>query len=207
MKTNVFLVGKGESIWDHLTHNFPERISDQSNGDIACDSYNKYLTDVEMLSYLGVDFYRFSVAWTRIMPTGLPNTINQNGIDHYNKLIDALLANGITPLVTIYHWDLPQYLQNIGGWVNPRTANYFLDYAKILFENFGDRVKIWTTFNEPTLICRHGYGGGLAPALESSGVAHYQCAHNLLKAHAKVYHLYNEKYRSLQQGVYATYKI
>lgn len=196
----MLLIGKGESIWDYMTHTFPEKIYDQSNGDVACDSYNKYLTDVEMLSNLGVDFYRFSISWTRIMPNGLPNAINQKGIDYYNKLIDALLEKEITPVITIYHWDLPQHLQKIGGWVNPRMGNIFADYAKILFENFGDRVKTWITFNEPTLICRHGYGGSMAPSLESSGIAHYQCAHNLLIAHAKAYHLYNEEYRSIQQG-------
>lgn len=198
----MFLVGKGESIWDYMTHTFPEQIFDHSNGDIACDSYNKYLTDVEMLSYLGVDFYRFSISWPRIMPNGLPNAINQKGIDYYNRLIDALLENGIAPVITMYHWDLPQHLQLIGGWVNHKMVHFFADYSRILFKNFGDRVKTWITFNEPTLICKHGYGDSMAPSLASSGIAHYQCAHNLLKAHAKVYHLYNEEYRSLQQGMF-----
>lgn len=134
------------------------------------------------------------------MPKGLPNVVNQKGIDFYNNLIDALLAKGITPMITMYHWDLPQYLQNIGGWVNPRMDNIFRDYAKVLFDNFGDRVKTWTTFNEPTLICRHGYSGWLAPAIPSSGIADYQCSHNVLRAHAKAYRLYDEEYRATQQG-------
>lgn len=183
-----------------MTHYFPEKISDNSSGDIACDSYHKYKRDVEMLVELGVDFYRFSISWARIMPNGLANDINQNGIDYYNNLIDALLQKNITPMVTMYHWDLPQYLQNIGGWVNPRMVNAFRDYARVLYDNFGDRVKLWTTFNEPTLICRHGYAGNLAPHLGMSGLVDYQCSHNLLKAHAKAYHLYNDEYRTAQQG-------
>lgn len=153
-----------------------------------------------MLSYLDVDFYRFSISWTRIMPNGFANVINQKGIDYYNNVIDALIAKGIQPVVTIYHWDLPQYLQNIGGLTNPRIVNIFRDYARVLFDNFGDRVKIWTTFNEPTLICQFGYGNRMAPVIDSSGLGQYQCTHNLLKAHAQVYHLYNDEYRSAQQG-------
>lgn len=195
----IFL-GKGENIWDRMTHNFPEKIIGGSNGDVACDSYHKYLTDIEMLSYLGVDFYRFSISWARILPNGLPHIINEKGIEYYNNVIDAALAKGIKPMVTMYHWELPQYLQNIGGWVNPKLVDIFAEYSRILFDNFGDRVKIWTTINEPTLICRHGYNGWMAPAIESSGLGHYQCSHNILKAHAKVYHLYNNEYRSSQKG-------
>lgn len=153
-----------------------------------------------MLVDLGVDYYRFSISWTRIMPNGLPNTINQKGIDYYNNLIDALQNSGIEPMVTIYHWDLPQKLQNIGGWVNPKISDMFKDYARVLFENYGDRVKVWTTFNEPAVVCKLGYGGSFAPGLEMSGLADYQCSHNLLKAHAKVYHMYNEEYRPSQKG-------
>lgn len=202
-----FYTGKGENIWDHLTHNFNEQVLDGSNGDVACDSYHNYLRDAEMVAELGASFYRFSISWARIMPDGLVNNINKVGLDYYDNLINALLQNGVEPMVTMYHWDLPQSLQNIGGWVNPKIVDIFRDYAKVLFENYGDRVKVWTTFNEPGVICKLGYGGSFAPRLEMSGLADYQCSHNLLKAHASVYHLYNDQYRSLQQGIYCIHII
>lgn len=154
-----------------------------------------------MLAELGVNYYRFSISWARIMPSGLPNEINQKGIDYYDNLVNALLAKGIKPMVTMYHWDLPQRLQDIGGWANPRIVNIFRDYARVLFDSLGDRVTLWTTFNEPKQVCQSSYGGQGAPSLGSSGLADYQCAHNLLKAHAKAYHLYNEEYRATQKGL------
>lgn len=201
MSSNIALLGKGESIWDHLTHAHPDFIADLSNGDVACDSYNKYNEDIELLNDLGVDFYRFSLSWTRILPNGFSNKINQNGIDYYNKLINTLIDNNIQPLVTLYHFDLPQNLQNIGGWTNSKMIKYFTDYAEVAFKNFGDRVKYWSTLNEPSSICRVGYGdNGNAPALRSSGLAEYQCAHNVIKSHASVYHLFNNDYKSILNG-------
>lgn len=155
-----------------------------------------------MLSELGVDFYRFSISWTRILPSGLSNNINQKGIEYYDKLIDELLKNDIQPMITMYHWDLPQNLQNLGGWANPKIVDLFRDYARVLFDNYGDRVKVWSTFNEPAVVCKSGYGGSFAPGLGMSGLADYQCSHNILKAHANVYHMYNDEYRSSQKGEY-----
>lgn len=153
-----------------------------------------------MLENLGADFYRFSLSWPRILPNGV-NKINQKGIDYYNKLINALLAKGIKPMVTIYHWDLPQYLQNIGGWTNPKMIDYFANFARIVFEQFGDRVPYWTTFNEPIIFCLLGYGGAVsAPVINSSGIADYLCLHHVLKAHAKVYHIYDEEFRPQYNG-------
>lgn len=193
--------GKGESNWDRLTHTNPEAIADQSNGDIACDTYSKTKQDVQLLKFLGVDFYRFSISWTRILPNGKTDYINPDGIRYYSDLIDELLANNITPMVTMYHWDLPQTLEEEGGWTNLALVDYFTEYANILFERFGDRVKTWITFNEASHICHFGYGGDLIAPMLKDKVAAYQCGKTVILAHAKVYHLYNERYREVQKGV------
>ncbi|XP_069695524.1 myrosinase 1-like isoform X1 [Periplaneta americana] len=193
--------GKGENIWDWMTHNHPETISDNSNGDVAADSYHLYKEDVRLLKELGVHFYRFSISWSRILPTGHANKVNQAGIDYYNNLINELIANDIEPLVTMFHWDLPQPLQNLGGWTNPILANYFEDYAHILFTNFGDRVKMWITINEPTTIV-FGYclAVGMAPNVLTPGHGQYLAMHTLLLSHARAYKLYNREFREKQQG-------
>lgn len=198
---SIVPAGKGENIWDHLVHNYPYFISDMSNGDVACDSYHRYLEDIELLKDLKVNFYRFSISWARILPNGLTNSYNEKGIEYYGKVIDELVKNGITPMVTLFHWDLPQHLQQIGGWANPKIVKYFTEYARIIFDKFADRVPIWTTFNEPAQVCKQGYGGtDKAPVLNSNGLADYQCNHNLLKSHASVYHLYDNNYRSKYNG-------
>lgn len=123
------------------------------------------------------------------------------GIAYYNTLINRLLEEGIEPLVTMYHWDLPQYIQDLGGWTNPMVADYFRVYADVLFQHFGDRVKRWITLNEPSVFCNEGYGnGGMAPGIRSSGVGDYLCAHHALLANAAAYRLYKEKYFATQGG-------
>ncbi|XP_049939127.1 myrosinase 1-like [Schistocerca serialis cubense] len=193
--------GKGENIFDHMFHTTPNLTTDGTNGDVACDSYHKYETDIELAKNMSVDVYRLSIAWARILPTGDINNINQEGIDYYNNVIDGLLANDIEPVITMFHWDLPQKLQDIGGWPNPRLADYFVEYARVLYENYGDRVKWWQTFNEPASFVA-GYSGNtaIAPAINSSGVGDYMAAYTLLKAHAAAYRLYDEQYRATQQG-------
>ncbi|KAL0895053.1 hypothetical protein ABMA27_013519 [Loxostege sticticalis] len=193
--------GKSENIWDHDTHQIPNLIADESTGDVADDSYHLYKRDVEMVRELGLDYYRFSLSWTRLLPTSFPDQINQAGVDYYNNLINELLKYNIKPMVTLFHWDLPQKLQEMGGWTNPHAVDWYGDYARIAFELFGDRVKHWITMNEPTQICYFGYGLDLlAPRLNIPGLGEYHCSKYLLLAHARAYHIYNEEFRASQEG-------
>ncbi|XP_047122107.1 myrosinase 1-like [Schistocerca piceifrons] len=191
--------GKGESIQDYFFHNYPEYTTGDT-GDVACDSYHRYQEDVQMLKALNADVYRFSISWPRVLPTGDVDVINQPGIDYYNNLINELLANGIQPVVTMYHFDLPQALQYIGGWPNEMLADYFVQYARILFQNFGDRVKWWITFNEPAVFVNGYAAEGIAPSQPASGIGDYLATHTVIEAHARVWHLYDEEFRASQNG-------
>ncbi|RZC93441.1 hypothetical protein C5167_026051 [Papaver somniferum] len=152
--------GRGESIWDVFARK-EGKIVDGSNGDIAADQYHRYKEDVELMSKLGFDAYRFSVSWPRIFPDGLGTKVNEEGIAYYNNLIDALLDKGMQPYLTLYHWDLPNYLQeSIGGWLSDEIVKYFAIYAETCFANFGDRVKHWITLNELCSTSVHGYDVG-----------------------------------------------
>ncbi|XP_035433262.2 myrosinase 1 [Spodoptera frugiperda] len=194
--------GKGENIWDYLVHNNPDAIADRSTGDVACDSYHKYKRDVEMMRELGIDSYRFSISWSRILPTGFPNQINEAGIQYYNNLISELLKYNIDPIITLYHWDLPQALQDLGGWLNPLIVDWFEDYVHVVYENFSDRVKSFITINEPAQVCYEGYGVATkAPLMNVSGIGEYVCARHIALAHAKAYHLYNDVYKPQYGGV------
>lgn len=154
-----------------------------------------------MLQSLGVDFYRFSISWPRLLPTGFSNNINKDGVAYYNNLINALIARNVTPMATLYHWDLPQRLQDLGGWSNPHIVEYFSDYARTAFNLFADRVSIWTTFNEPMQTCLEGYGlANRAPALNHHGIGEYLCTHYLLLSHARAYHIYDKEFRPKYKG-------
>lgn len=182
--------GRGESIWDRFCR-IPGNIADGSSGDIACDHYHLYEQDVELMKYLGLKSYRFSIAWPRIFPdgTGKPN---ERGMDFYQKLVDLLLKNGIMPAVTLYHWDLPQKLQDIGGWANRQVTDYFEQYARYVFSKLGDRVPLWITLNEP--FCSAFVGnwiGRHAPGLRDYKTS-LLVAHNLLLAHGKAVKAYRE---------------
>ncbi|CAH0697039.1 unnamed protein product [Spodoptera exigua] len=193
--------GKGESIWDRLVHTNPTVIQDLTNGDVAADSYHNYKRDVEMMRELGLDAYRFSLSWPRILPTGMANEVNPAGLAYYNNLIDEMLKYNITPMVTLYHWDLPQKLQDLGGFMNPLFVDWYEDYARIVFENFGDRVKLFITFNEPREICFEGLEDmNKAPLLNTTGIGVYLCAKHLVLANARAYHLYNNDFKPTQGG-------
>ena len=193
--------GKGPSVWDTFSQK-PGNIPGNNNGNVACDSYHRLDEDLYMLMALKVKSYRFSLSWSRIFPNGHHASLNQNGVDYYNRLINGLVAQKITPMVTIYHWDLPQALQNINGWDNASMIETFNDFCDFCFATFGDRVKFWVTFNQPHTIAWSGYGlGQVPPNVKNPGDAPYRVAHNLLKAHAKAYHTYDDKYRKSQGGL------
>jgi beta-glucosidase len=147
--------GRGTSVWDTFSHT-PGRVRDGDTGDVACDHYHRYPEDVALMAHLGVGAYRFSVAWPRVQPTGA-GPANSAGLDFYDRLVDALLDRNIDPLVTLFHWDLPQPLEDAGGWLNRDTSARFGEYAELVAERLGDRVKLWITLNEPVVVTSLGY--------------------------------------------------
>lgn len=174
--------GKGESIWDRFCRR-PGAIIDKSSGDIACDHFHLYPRDIEVMKDLKLDAYRFSVAWARVQPDG-SGLAHAKGLDFYNRLVDALLAQDIKPFLTLYHWDLPQALQDKGGWYNRDTAHHFADYADLVSRALGDRIKHWTTLNEPWTFCWSGHATGEdAPGLADGAQGGLTASHHALLAH------------------------
>jgi len=148
-----------------------------------------------------VDFYRFSISWSRILPLGTTEKVNQAGIEYYNSLINSLIQHEITPVITMHHWDMPMPLQNAGGWVNEEMIEHFGNFARVLYKNFGERVKQWFTFNEAWVICVMGYGDGFfAPGIKEISETPYVCIHTILKAHARAYRIYEEEFKDKQKG-------
>lgn len=173
--------GRGESIWDRFSHT-PGKIANGDTGDIACDHYHRYEEDISLMRQLGLKAYRFSSSWPRVLPSGR-GRINPKGLDFYDRLVDRLCGANIEPLLTLHHWDLPQALQDEGGWDNRNTSHAFADYAALMVKRLGDRVKYWTTFNEPSVITNIGFlTGEHAPGIQDPRMA-YQVAHHLLVAH------------------------
>jgi len=173
--------GKGESIWDRFSHT-PGKIENGDTGDVACDHYNRYQQDVDLMASLGIPAYRFSISWPRILPQGT-GKINQAGLDFYSALVDALLAAEIEPYITLYHWDLPQALQDLGGWPLRDTAKAFAEYTHVITQHLGDRVQNWMTLNEPHVSAFIGYlEGRHAPGHQDLDEM-VAASHHLLLAH------------------------
>uniref|UniRef100_A0A8B9L8P7 Cytosolic beta-glucosidase n=1 Tax=Astyanax mexicanus TaxID=7994 RepID=A0A8B9L8P7_ASTMX len=195
--------GKGMSIWDVFAHR-KGKVFLNETGDAACEGYYKVKDDVSLMKDLNLNHYVFSISWPRIIPTGIrTDHVNEKGIRYYDALIDQLLENKITPIVTLYHWDLPQLLQEkYGGWQNISMVNYFNEYANLCFERFGNRVKHWITFNNPWSVAVEGYETGEhAPGIKLRGTGAYRAAHHIIKAHAKVWHTYDSQWRNKQNGM------
>ncbi len=180
--------GAGPSIWQRFAHT-PGMMSNGDTGDVACDHYNRMPADVALMKQLGLQAYRFSVSWSRVMPEG-KGRVNQKGLDFYSRLVDTLLENGIEPLATLYHWDLPAALDDRGGWLNPDIADWFADYATVMFNKLDGRVKKWATHNEPWVVTDGGYlHGALAPGHRSKFEAPI-ASHHLLRSHGKAVQAY-----------------
>lgn len=165
--------GKGESIWDRFSH-LPGNIKDGSNGDVVCDFYHHYEEDIKLLKKLGIPYFRLSISWARIFPDGF-GTINRKGLEFYRNVLKCLRANGIKAFINLYHWDLPQKLEDRGGWANPEIVGWYENYANTLFAEFGDLVDRWITMNEPFLVAFMFCNNDVSKALAA--------VHNLLLAH------------------------
>lgn len=174
--------GAGPSIWQRFTHS-PGLTTNGDTGDVACDHYRRYEGDVALMAELGLNAYRFSISWSRVLPDGT-GRVNAKGLGFYERLVDALLERGIQPTATLYHWDLPEALDNRGGWLNRDIADWFADYARVCYKALGDRVPMWSTLNEPWVVTDGGYlFGVLAPGhrnLYEAPIA----THNTMRAHA-----------------------
>jgi beta-glucosidase len=180
--------GAGASIWHRFAHT-PGRVTDGDHGDVACDHYRRYASDVDLMHELGMQAYRFSIAWGRVLPEGT-GRVNAAGLGFYERLVDRLLEKGIQPMATLYHWDLPAALDDKGGWLNRDIASWFAEYADLMFRKLDDRVRYWCTLNEPWVVTDGGYlHGVLAPGHRSA----YEAAlasHNLMRAHGAAVQAY-----------------
>lgn len=191
--------GKGQSIWDTFSHS-PGKVFNGDTGDTACDHYHRYEADMRLMKELGIQAYHFSTAWTRIQAEGR-GSANQSGLDFYSRLVDAILEQGMTPWLTLFHWDLPQALQDRGGWTNRDTAKYFADYADIMFRSLGDRVPMWLTHNEPWVAAYLGYGIGIhAPGIMDWKQA-VNATHTILLSHGLAAQTFRTHSRSAKIGL------
>ena len=190
--------GRTDSIWDAFSR-VPGAVADGHDGMVACDHYHRYAEDVALMGKLGLDSYRFSTSWARIRPDGGP--VNQKGMDFYSRLVDELLAQGITPWLTLYHWDLPQALEVEGGWTNRDTAEKFAEYALDVYRALGDRVPVWTTLNEPWCASYLSYTGGEHAPGRQSPAAGVAAMHHLLLAHGLAVRALRSEREDLNLGI------
>ena len=191
--------GKGPSVWDAFC-TIPGRTHKGESAQVTCDHYHRYKEDIQLMKAMGLKVYRFSISWSRIMPTGR-GKINEEGIKFYSDLVDECLANGIEPWAALNHFDLPLALEfELDGWTNPQVQDLFADYAEVCFQRLGDRIKTWITFNEAWVVAMLCYGLGIFAPGKTSNSLPYQAGHNLLLAHAKAYRVYDEKFRPTQKG-------
>ena len=177
--------GKGESIWDRFAHTVG-KVKGEATGDVACDQYHLFPQDIALMKRLNLKSYRFSISWARVQPTGT-GAVNQKGLDHYKRLTDALIDAGIRPFCTIYHWDLPQGLEDRGGWPNRDLAGYYAEYAGILAKNLGDRITVWAPFNMPWTFTYLGYGLGVFPPCRSNYEDFLKAAHTVNLAQGEAF--------------------
>lgn len=189
--------GKGESIWDRFSHS-PGRIWDNDTGDIACDHYRRYREDVELMASIGLNTYRFSISWPRIFPAG-GGRPNDQGLDFYRRLVDTLQQHGIKAAATLYHWDLPQALQDKDGWSNRDTARYFAEYAAYIFEKLDLPVDLWITLNEPWVVAYLGHAFGVHAPGDTDFSTALQVGHNLLLGHGLAVKAFREAKRGSEQ--------
>ncbi|HET8741627.1 MAG TPA: GH1 family beta-glucosidase [Gaiella sp.] len=191
--------GRGESIWDRFTA-LPGRIVNGDTGLVACDSYHRFREDVALMRELGLDAYRFSIAWPRVLPDGR-GAVNAAGLDFYDRLVDELLAAGVAPFVTLYHWDLPQALEDRGGWPARETVDAFAEYVEVVVSRLGDRVSRWITHNEPWVVSWLGYGRGEhAPGRRSDRDA-LAAAHHVLLSHGRAVEVIRRERPLAQVGI------
>jgi beta-glucosidase len=175
--------GRGESIWDRFTA-LPGKIVNGDDGSVACDSYHRYRSDVRLMRELGLDAYRFSIAWPRVLPEGR-GRVNEPGLDFYDRFVDELLANGVEPYATLYHWDLPQALEDRGGWPVRETVEAFVEYTEVVAARLGDRVRHWITQNEPWVVAWLGYASGQNAPGRTSEADAVAAGHHVLLAHGR----------------------
>jgi beta-glucosidase len=187
---SVHADGRGESIWDRFCQT-PGRVHNGDTGEVACDHYRRYRDDLDLMAGLGLELYRFSISWPRVQPDGKGRP-NRAGLDFYRRLVDGLLERGIEPMPTLYHWDLPQALQDEGGWEQRDTAERFAEYAALVLAELGDRIRSWITHNEPWVTAFEGYGYGTkAPGVRDWAVA-LSVAHNVLLSHGLAVRAFRE---------------